>query len=110
MKKKLKKLTLDSKEKPEWIFRVDDIEKSVEKLIAKYRDKDLTVGTRVVTTMSGEDLPEEGFFLMLMSRRGDKITLRQFGSSITVEMIVQGFASVVEDICKNKDNKTVGIA
>ena len=94
-----------------WDFKLETIEKAVEKLILKYRDPSIPVGASMLTTILENDkLPDEGFFLVLLSKRKDKIALRQFGSNITSDTILQGFMTVLKNVYINTDDTKIGKA
>lgn len=94
--------------KQNWGFDLKSVEGDVDSLIHKYRRPD--IATNTVVQIKVDELPEEGFMLVMISRRGDKITMRQFGRDMDTEAIEEGFFKILNSLYLPKEDEKIGIA
>lgn len=91
-----------------WDFNLESIEKDVAALIEKYRDKNAPQGIDTMSLVEQDVLPKEGFYLVLLSKKNDKIALHQFGSNITSDDLLKAFMSIWKSIHVDQDDPSIG--
>lgn len=102
----LSKKPLEKSPTPTWDFKLDAIEKDFDALIKKHHDKNGASNTVVLTQL--DKLPEDGFYLMLLTRKKDKLALRQFGSNITSDLLMKSFISIINSFNVDKNDPSIG--
>lgn len=82
---------------------IDKLEKELEKAIYKHIEKDTP--SNFIATQPISVLPKEGFYVLMMFRRGDKVTTKAFGKNITTQSIVEGVGEVFANMAEGLDNE-----
>lgn len=89
--------------------KLEAVAKDFRELVRKHAVS-IPVGQTVFT--DEDETSEEGFFLILLTRQGDRLSTSQFGEGITIEDLLQSFTTVIKGLKNaavgNKDN--IGIA